>query len=408
MELSLVIDKEDLGKASQQLWDFISVKLDYLSQQNFEIVKLAFNQMVLAHNQQRRKSGDFYIIHPVQACSILAEMKLDTETLAACLLHDVPEDTEFTIEDLGNLFSPEIVFLVSGVTKLSIIKYRENDIYAKNIQRLIIAMNQDLRVILIKLADRIHNLTTLDALKPEKAKRIALESLEIYVPIARRLGLNWLSELIENSAFQYAYPDIKENLTASFEQKLTLKTAIANKIITLINHKIKQENFKMVGIIKKPRTIYSIFRKSNTSLIKAKKFQNNLRIVCLVKDFNACNSLLNLLERTEGIALSNIRNFTDKTDIESYKGIKFFVTLENGEECELQIKTKNMYLFYKYGIGLLWSEKLIPVTQQKSISQKLSTFNVQWIKQLVNLGNQDLNQEIYLDKLIKGLKLTIA
>ncbi len=288
MQLSLTIDSNNLDLAASQLWNFLHPELNYLSQKECKLVHLAFSEMVVAHNLQRRKSGEFYIIHPVQACHTLAQMKLDGDTLSACLLHDVPEDTQVSLEDLGKIFKPEIIFLVSGVTKLSAIKYQENDIYAKNLRRLFLAMSQDLRVILIKLADRIHNLTTLSALPPEKSKRIALESLKIYAPIAEKFGINWMSCLIQEYALPYAYPD---------------------------------------------------------------------------------------------------SNYVEKND------------KQNQADRDL---------YYKYGIALLWSKKLISSSQKKVISEKLSKTSLPWLDKIVSLGDENLSEDIYLEKLLLDLNINFA
>ena len=290
MLLNLTIDFDNLDLAASQLWNFLSPHILYLTKKEHGTIKLAFDQMVIAHNQQRRKSGDFYILHPVQACHTLAEMQLDAESLAACLLHDVPEDTNCSLEDLSETFSPEILFLVSGVTKLSVIKYRGNDIYAKNLQRLFVAMSQDLRVILIKLADRIHNLTTLSALIPEKAARIALESLEIYLPIAKQLGIHRMSRAIEVYALPYISPTMQDKFSSISEPK------------------VEQEDD----------------------------------------------------------------------------------------------------LYYKFGYALLWSRKLIPAAKKKIIFNQLSKTSIPWLNQLVSLGNQDLKQDIYLQRLVTDLNHTFA
>ena len=217
---SSAIDTANLEKAANQLWAILLPYLVYLSTEDQKIVELAFITMVAAHDQQRRKSGEYYIIHPVSACVILAKIHLDKDTLAACLMHDVPEDTAVTLKELSKNFSTDVVFLIEGVTKLSKIRYHENSDYIENLQRMFVAMSKDIRVILIKLADRLHNLTTLQHVAPEKQRRIALESLEIYAPIAERLGISFFRGEIEDAAFPYIFPQEYAQIQSEFGSKI--------------------------------------------------------------------------------------------------------------------------------------------------------------------------------------------
>ena len=258
------ISKDNLELASQQLWKILKPYLGYLSQSDLEQVEIAFMQMVEAHSEQRRKSGDFYIIHPVSACIILAEMQLDRDTLIAMLLHDVPEDTEVSLGQLSKVFSREVIFLISGVTKLSVIKYKGEDRYAENLRRMFVAMSRDIRVIFIKLADRLHNLETLDALPPEKAQRIALESLEIYAPIAQRLGMGKLQERLENLSFPYAYPNEYKALVSQVKQAYTTRQEILSRIENNLKSVLESENTNYGRLYGRTKKYYSLYKKLDT------------------------------------------------------------------------------------------------------------------------------------------------
>src|SRR3989344_4192294 len=171
------------------------------------MVELAYDFTAQAHAGQKRLDGTDYVQHSLATAYTLAKLKLDLDTITAGLLHDVPEDTEVTIEAIEKNFGKEIAKLVKGITKLGKIKYRGLERYAENLRKMFVAMAEDVRVIFIKLADRLHNLNTLDALPPVKQQRIARETLEIYAPIANRLGIGELKGQLEDAAFKYVYPD---------------------------------------------------------------------------------------------------------------------------------------------------------------------------------------------------------
>ena len=171
------------------------------------MVELAYDFAKTAHAGQKRATGNEYINHSLATAQILAELKLSPTIIIAGLLHDVPEDTEYTLEDVKKNFGAEVASIVKGITKLSNIKYRGMDRYVENLRKMFVAMAEDIRVIIVKFADRLHNLNTLYALPANKQKRIAMESLEIYVPIANRLGIGELQSRLEDNAFKYAYPD---------------------------------------------------------------------------------------------------------------------------------------------------------------------------------------------------------
>jgi GTP diphosphokinase / guanosine-3',5'-bis(diphosphate) 3'-diphosphatase len=258
---SSLIDKENLQMASEQLWLILKSNLSYLTEKDQELVELAFITMVDAHAEQRRKSGEFYIIHPVAACLILTKIGIGKTTLSACLLHDVPEDTHVSLKDLSKIFSNEIVFLVEGVTKLSKVRYQGNQEYVDNLQRMFIAMSKDLRVILIKLADRLHNLRTLNHVKPEKQQRIALESVEIYAPIAERLGISFFRGEIEDAAFPYLYPEEYQKYISESDIEINSRSErleLIKKRTTILLNNEGLSHFHILGRAKK---YYSIFKK---------------------------------------------------------------------------------------------------------------------------------------------------
>jgi GTP pyrophosphokinase len=194
-----------------------------------------------AHGDQLRKSGAPYIVHPLGTAITLAELGLDEQTIAAGLLHDVPEDTERTLDDVRKEFGDEIAFLVEGITKLGKLKYRGIDRYIENLRRMFVAMAQDVRVILIKFADRMDNLETLTALPPEKRRRIALESLEIYSPIANRLGMGAVKGRLEDLAFPFVYPEEYQWLTKKSCSRIQSQRRIHQRFLDLFSRSIARQ-----------------------------------------------------------------------------------------------------------------------------------------------------------------------
>ena len=176
-------------------------------EEDVKLIVKAFHFASEAHKGQKRRTGEDYIYHAIATAYNLAQMKMDIASIAAGLLHDVPEDTDFTFEDIKNNFGSEIHNLVKGVTKLGTLKYRGMERYAENLRKMFLAMSQDLRIIIIKLADRIHNMETLDGVRTEKRLRIAQETLEIYAPLANRLGMFRIKNQLEDLAFPYVYPE---------------------------------------------------------------------------------------------------------------------------------------------------------------------------------------------------------
>jgi len=256
------INNQDIDQAITRLWEILFPKIQYLNQDDQDLVQLAFLQMTQAHKQDRRKSGDFYIIHPVAACYYLAGLRLDAKTLAACLLHDVPEDTDVGLDKLlENGFSEEVVFLVSGITKLGKIKYKGEERYVENLRRMFIAMSQDLRVIFIKLADRLHNLQTLNHVDPEKQLRIAKETIEIYTPIAARLGINALKDEIENVCFKYLHPEEYKKMLSISDLEIKKREKQLVKVEKKIVHLLEKGNIENYKIKSRAKRLFSTYKK---------------------------------------------------------------------------------------------------------------------------------------------------
>jgi GTP diphosphokinase / guanosine-3',5'-bis(diphosphate) 3'-diphosphatase len=387
------ISRDNLEIASKQLWEFLKPRLSYLSQIDLEQVEIAFMQMVEAHQEQRRKSGEYYIIHPASACITLADMKLDRDTLIAVLLHDVPEDTEVSLRELEKIFSREVIFLISGVTKLSSIKYQGEDRYAENLRRMFVAMSRDIRVIFIKLADRLHNLETLDALPPEKARRIALESLEIYAPIAERLGMGKFQDRLENLSFPYAYPQEYKALVEEVKQEYDIRQNVLEHIQKNIEHIFDQENITNIKIYGRAKKYYSLYKKLGAGKTVDEVY-DLIALRIITKDIASCYQVFSVIQSHFEPLENRVKDYIAKPKDNGYQSIHTTVRDKGtGTVFELQIRTEEMHEYCEYGVASHWSYKQKSDIETHSF---IDTDKFKWIQDLVNLGKEPLSEEEYL------------
>lgn len=244
---------------------------EYIAESKLEAVEKAYNFALAAHEGQSRKSGEPYINHPLNVAMILTELQMDASTLAAAFLHDVSEDTKVTIEEIEKEFGPEVSKLVQGVTKLDKLKLKVPGEggsrstaavkqQAENLRKMLVAMSEDLRVVFIKLADRLHNMRTLDALSPEKQKRVAFETQEIYAPLAHRLGIWELKWQLEDLAFRYLEPRQYKYIARLVASRRVKREQIISEVVSLLGKKLEGTGIT-ADISGRPKHIYSINKK---------------------------------------------------------------------------------------------------------------------------------------------------
>lgn len=388
------IDRDNLELASSQLLSLLNQEIQYLSVKDQEIVDLAFTEMVLAHGEMRRKSGEYYIIHPVAACITLAKIKLDKDTLAACLLHDVPEDTQVTLKDLSKDFSSEIVFLVEGITKLSVIKYKGEDRYAENLRRMFVAMSKDLRVIFIKLADRLHNLKTLKHVQPEKQKRIALESLEIYAPIAEKLGINFFRGEIEDAAFPYVYPDEYKQILSISDLEIRKRQKQSEKILKKTEKILRANNMPYIKIMGRPKKYFSVFKKLNFKGRSIDQVYDLVALRIVTESVDQCYQILALLHNNYEPVEKRVKDYIARPKVNGYQSIHTVVKdPQLNMTFEFQIRTEEMHDYAEYGVASHWSYK---DGGKHGQDQFLDKENLKWISELVDLGKEKMSEEDYL------------
>ena len=368
---------------------------EYNPNADFNLITKAFNMAEFHHKGQKRNSGEDYIIHPLNVALILADMNMDTQTIIAGLLHDTIEDTDVTFEDIKNDFGEEIANLVDGVTKLKKLNYktkRENQ--AENIRKMVLAMAKDIRVIIVKLADRTHNMRTLEYMTEEKKHEKALETIEIYAPIADRLGMSRVKWELEDLSLRYLDPDNYYKLVDMVNKRRNEREDLINKLIEEISKSIKAIGIK-ADIHGRPKNFYSIYKKM---IIKKKSFDEiyDLSAVrVLVEDIKDCYGVLGAVHTLYKPIPGRFKDYIAMPKLNKYQSLHTTVIDDNGETFEVQIRTYEMHQTAEYGIAAHW--------KYKSGTNKSTSFdeNLTWLRQLLE-WQKDVNDP---DDFMETLKI---
>lgn len=340
-----------------------------------DLVRLAYDYAKKAHEGQKRLSGEPYINHCLATAMNLAEMKLNQNIIIAGLLHDVPEETkpdnpETALKEIRHNFGEEVATLVYGITKLGKIKYRGMERYLENLRKMFVAMAEDVRVIFIKFADRIHNLETLEAQPPAKQKRIALETMEIYAPIANRLGMGEIKGRLEDLSFRYLYPKDYEELKKEVSKKYKLKGECLKKIrLKLLkavaefavrqdsdNPKNKNaERIKIYSIHGRTKRLWSIYNKlKNKNSEDLSKIYDLVALRVIVNTVAECYTVLGIIHQLWKPLKGRIKDYIAQPKPNGYQSLHTTVFCDDGEIVEFQIRTKKMHEESEYGVAAHW------------------------------------------------------
>ena len=353
----------------------------YLPEEQIKRLKQAYLVARDAHEGQTRSSGEPYITHPVAVACILAEMKLDHETLMAALLHDVIEDTPATYQDMEQLFGKSVAELVEGVSKLDKLKFRDKkEAQAENFRKMIMAMVQDIRVILIKLADRTHNMRTLGALRPDKKRRIALETLEIYSPLAHRLGIHHLKTELEELGFEALYPNrfrvIKEVVKAARGNRKEM----IQKILAEIDGRLQEAGIPC-RVSGREKHLYSIYRKMH---LKEQRFHSIMDIYAfrvIVKDLDTCYRVLGQMHSLYKPRPGRVKDYIAIPKANGYQSLHTSMIGPHGVPVEVQIRTEDMDQMAEMGVAAHWAYK-----ESGEVSGTTAQIRAQrWLQSLLEL-----------------------
>lgn len=343
------------------------------------LIKAAFELAEKAHRGQKRESGEPYIQHPLNVALALTKMNLDTETIAAALLHDVVEDTPYSIEDIEKQFGKNVAFLVNGVTKLDKIKYSGAEGKAENLRKMFLAMAQDIRVVLIKLADRYHNMQTLDAMPKEDQKRIALETLEIYAPIAHRLGMGELKGQLEDLAFKYLYPKEFAWLENEIEEKYEAHKKYITNLVPVIYEVLKKESVEPIEINARSKHFYSLYKKLLRYQMNFDKIHDLVAARIILKSIEDCYLALGIIHQTWKPVPGLIKDYIAMPKPNGYQSLHTSVFGPDGKITEIQIRTPEMHIRAENGIAAHWAYK---EKQYHSGNFQINQKELTWIEQL--------------------------
>ena len=370
----------------------------YYPGDGYKLVEKAYLFAQEAHKNQYRKSGEPYFTHPCFVASILVELSLDPPTIAAGLLHDTVEDCEnVTLDVISKEFGPEVALLVDGVTKLKRLDFSSRvEQQAESIRKMILAMSKDIRVVLIKLADRTHNMRTLKAQSPESQRRIAQETLDIYAPLAHRLGVYKIKQELEDLCLRYLDPDGYQNLIAKVGMKRAEREANIRAVISTLSDKIKEMNIHY-EIDGRPKHFYSIYRKM---VLQHKPFEQIFDLIAirvLVDTVQDCYAVLGIVHTLWKQVPNRFKDYISTPKPNMYQSLHTTVVGENGMPFEVQIRTYEMHRIAEYGIAAHWRYK-----EGKQVADGLDN-NLYWLRQILDWQNDTRDSEEF----IKSLKVDL-
>ena len=329
----------------------------YLPQAKCDDVTKAYNLAEEAHKDQRRVSGEPYIPHPLAVAQILADMKIDTTTITASLLHDVVEDTSYTLEDIKKMFGKEVAFLVDGVTKLSRLNYRtKEDQQLNSMRKMFLAMAKDVRVVVIKLADRLHNMRTLRYMRSDKQKRIAQETLEIFAPLAHRLGIFNIKWELEDLSFRYLEPDKYYDLVDQMKQKRHVREEIVNEAIDVLKKALDEAHIHC-EINGRPKHFYSIYKKMKKDNRDLSQVYDLFAIRVIVDDVKDCYGVLGIVHSLWKPLPYRFKDYIAMPKPNNYQSLHTTVIGTRGQPVEIQIRTWEMHRIAEYGVAAHWRYK---------------------------------------------------
>lgn len=329
----------------------------YLPKAKCDDVTKAYQLAEEAHKDQRRVSGKPYILHPLAVAQILADMKIDTTTITASLLHDVVEDTSYTLDDLKKMFGKEVAFLVDGVTKLSRLNYRtKEDQQLNSMRKMFLAMAKDVRVVVIKLADRLHNMRTLRYMRSDKQKRIAQETLEIFAPLAHRLGIFNIKWELEDLSFRYLEPDKYYDLVDQMKQKRHVREEIVNEAIDVLKKALDEAHIHC-EINGRPKHFYSIYKKMKKDNRDLSQVYDLFAIRVIVDDVKDCYGVLGIVHSLWKPLPYRFKDYIAMPKPNNYQSLHTTVIGTRGQPVEIQIRTWEMHRIAEYGVAAHWRYK---------------------------------------------------
>jgi GTP diphosphokinase / guanosine-3',5'-bis(diphosphate) 3'-diphosphatase len=366
--------------------DIVEAMSGYMPEADLDLIQRAYVYSAKVHAGQVRKSGEPYLIHPLEVAFLLTQLKLDEASVTTGLLHDTVEDTLATLDDIKGMFGDEVAVLVDGVTKLSQISFDTDEHkQAENFRKMLVAMAKDIRVILVKLADRLHNMRTLEHLKAPKQRRIAQETLDIYAPLANRLGMHWIKSELEDLSFKYLYPDDYKALEQRVSELKSSREGYVRQVVTALKTELVARDLE-ADVSGRQKHIYSIHKKMASRNLEFEQVYDVIAFRVLVDSVSQCYEVLGHVHSLWPPIPGRFKDYIAMPKPNQYQSLHTSVVGPNGERIEIQIRTHEMHRVAEEGIAAHWEYK------EKDTSRRLAEKGKKqfaWLRQLLE-WQQDL------------------
>ena len=395
-----------MAEIDEQLYKELIDKIKtYHPSDDFSMVEKAYKLAVEAHKEQKRKSGEPYIIHPLKVAYILAELELDMETITAGILHDIIEDTPYTYEDITHLFGEEIAALVDGVTKLGKLSYTtKEEAQAENYRKMFLAMAKDIRVILIKLADRLHNMRTLNYMTPEKQREKAQETLDIYAPLAHRLGISKIRSEMEDLCFKYLNPDAYFDWAAKIQKKREERGQFVQSMVQELQTKMNEAGIKG-KVYGRTKHFFSIYKKMVNQNKTLDQIYDLFAIRALVDSVKDCYAVLGIVHTAYTPMPGRFKDYIAMPKPNMYQSLHNTLIGPHGQVFEVQIRTWEMHRTSEYGIAAHWKYKEGRANEKSSKAQKSEEAKLAWLRQIMEWQKDMSDNKEYLDTIKLDLNI---
>ena len=384
-----------------RLYDMLNARIrKYHPSTDVSMIEKAYKLAVKAHGDQRRKSGEPYIIHPLWVAIILADLEMDKETIAAGMLHDVVEDTKFTEEDIRREFGDEVALLVDGVTKLGRLSYSSDklEVQAENLRKMFLAMAKDIRVIIIKLADRLHNMRTLQFMTPAKQKEKAKETMDIYAPIAQRLGISKIKTELDDLALKYSQPEVFYDLVNQINARKTEREEFVEQIVEEVSTHMKNANIK-AEVNGRVKHFFSIYKKMVNQDKTVDQIYDLFAVRIIVESVKDCYAALGVIHEMYTPIPGRFKDYIAMPKPNMYQSLHTTLMSSVGQPFEIQIRTEEMHKTAEYGIAAHWKYK--ESNDGKKSVEAQEEEKLSWLRQILE-WQRDMSDNREFLNLIKG------
>ncbi|MDD3403702.1 MAG: bifunctional (p)ppGpp synthetase/guanosine-3',5'-bis(diphosphate) 3'-pyrophosphohydrolase [Hespellia sp.] len=395
-----VKEEKDYQNPEQLYQVLISRVRKYHPSADISMIEKAYQIACNAHKEQKRKSGEPYIIHPLWVGIILADLELDKETIVAGMLHDAVEDTTMTLEEIAAEFGEEVALLVDGVTKLGQLSYSADklEVQAENLRKMFLAMAKDIRVIIIKLADRLHNMRTLEFMRPEKQLEKARETMDIYSPLAQRLGISKIKTELDDLSLRYLHPDVYFQLLQDLNERKTQREEFVLQIVDEVSHHMENAHIK-AKVYGRVKHFFSIYKKMVNQDKTIDQVYDLFAVRIIVDSVKDCYAALGVIHEMYTPIPGRFKDYIAMPKANMYQSLHTTLMGPSGQPFEIQIRTEEMHKTAEYGIAAHWKYKESgnsEISQQNAAEAKLS-----WLRQILE-WQKDMSDNHEFLSLLKG------